>query len=122
MTVFVLIAGILLLGIGSAILVSPSRMRRALGSLVNPRTLPLFAIVRIGFGIALVLASADTRLPVFVWALGLLFIVAGVSLPILGIQRHMKWADWWKEKPDGAIRGWASLTILIGALLVWAAV
>ena len=121
MTLFVAILGIMILGMGLIILVSPGRMRRAISSTVSPRTIPLFAIVRIGFGIVLVIASADTRLPVFVWAFGLLLIVAGASLPILGVQRAMKMAEWWQESPDGTLRGWSLLAILFGALLLWAA-
>ena len=121
MTVFVLILGILILAVGLVVLASPGHMRRAVGSLVRPSTLPVFAIVRIAFGIALVMASAETRLPVFVWAFGLLLIIAGASLPVLGIQRVLKLTEWWLEKPHGVLRGWSLLAILLGALLIWAA-
>ena len=122
MTAFVVVLGAIMLGFGLALLVAPGFLRRGFGIIVRPSTLPLFAILRIGFGIALVLASADTRLPVFVWAFGLLLIIAGVSLPLFGIRRLMKWAERWKAKPDGVIRGWALLAILLGALLTWAAI
>ena len=119
MILIVSLLGVLLLAVGFVILASPGLMRRVLGSAVRPWTLPLFAIIRIGFGVVLVMASSDTRLPVFVWAFGLLLIVAGVSLPLLGIQRVMRMSEWWKAKPDRALRGWALLTLLLGALLLW---
>ena len=121
MTVFVAAFGIMMLGFGLTVLLSPQRMRRAIGSMVKPSTVPLFAVVRIGFGIALVIASADTRLPIFVWAFGMLLIAAGASLPILGVQRVLKMAEWWQGKPDATLRGWSLLAILFGALLIWAA-
>ena len=121
MTVFVTVLGIVLLGVGLTVLVSPRTLRRAVATFVSPATVPLFAIVRIGFGILLVIASADTRLPVFVWAFGMLLILAGVALPILGVQRTLKITKRWQARPDGSLRGWALLAILFGALLVWAA-
>ncbi len=121
MTFIVALAGLIIFGIGLTILFSPTRMRWALKNIITRRTMPVFSIVRIGFGIVFVLAAPSTRLPGFVWALGLLFILSGVSLPIVGFDRLRKWADWWEEKPDGTIRGWSLLVILLGALLVWAA-
>ena len=120
MTMLVAFAGLLILGIGLTILFSPGRMRWALKNLITRRMMPVFSIVRIGFGIVFVLAAPSTRLPGFVWALGLLMIFSGVSLPILGLDRLRKWADWWSEKPESVIRGWSLLAILLGALLAWA--
>ena len=120
MTMLVAFAGLLILGIGLTILFSPGRMRWALKNLITRRMMPVFSIVRIGFGIVFVLAAPSTRLPGFVWALGLLMIFSGVSLPILGFDRLRKWADWWSEKPESVIRGWSLLAILLGALLAWA--
>ena len=47
--------------------------------------------------------------------------MAGVSLPILGIQRVLRMTEWWGQQPDGTLRGWALLAVLLGALLMWAA-
>lgn len=121
MTVFVSVLGVILLGVGITVLVSPGTLRRAVETFVKPATVPLFAIIRVGFGILLVIASADTRLPVFVWALGMLLILAGVALPILGVQRTLKITKRWQARSDGSLRSWALLAILFGALLIWAA-
>lgn len=121
MTVFVLVLGVVAVVLGLVVVISPRHMRWALDSMVKPSTVPLLAIVRIGCGIALVIASAETRLPIFVWALGLLVIVRGAALPILGVRRVLKMARWWQEQPDKALRAPALLAILFGALLVWAA-
>ena len=122
MTLWVALLGTLFLGISLAVLASPRASRWPLRNLVTPRTLPLFAIVRIGFGIACVLAAPSTRLPGFVWALGLLLIASGVSLPLVGFERVRRWADWWLEKPDREYRAWSRVGILLGALLLWAAI
>ena len=120
MTLLVAFAGVLILGIGLTILFLPSLMRWALRTFITRRMMPMFSIVRVGFGIVFVLAAPSTRLPGFVWAFGLLMILAGVSLPIVRFDRLRNWADWWLEKPDAVIRGWSLLAILLGALLAWA--
>ena len=120
MTLFVVATGVLALGIGLTMLASPAHMRRGLDKAITRRMLPVISMVRIGIGIALVLAAPSTRLPAFIWALGLLVILRGVALPMIGLDRSRKLADWWKAKPDRTIRGWSLLVILLGALLLWA--
>ena len=120
MTLFVVATGVLFLGIGLTMLASPAHMRRGLDKAITRRMLPVISLVRIGIGIALVLAAPSTRLPAFIWALGLLVILRGVALPMIGFDRSRKLADWWMLKPDRTIRGWSLLVILLGALLLWA--
>jgi hypothetical protein len=120
MNLFVTLIGVLFLVISLTILVSPGSGRWTLENMITRCVMPVFSIVRIGFGIVFVLAAPSTRLPGFVWALGLLLILSGASLPIVGFDRLRKWTDWWLEKPDREFRGWSLLGILLGSLLVWA--
>jgi ribose/xylose/arabinose/galactoside ABC-type transport system permease subunit len=119
-TLFVVATGVLSLGVGLTMLASPAHMRRGLDKAITRRMLPIISMVRIGIGIALVLTAPSTRLPAFIWALGLLVILRGVALPMVGFARSRKLADWWMAKPDRTIRGWSLLVILLGALLLWA--
>ncbi len=77
MNLFVALIGALFLAISLAILVSPRSGRWSLENLITRGMMPVFSIVRIGFGIVFVLAAPSTRLPGFVWALGLLLILSG---------------------------------------------
>jgi len=120
MTLIVALLGALFLVISLVILIWPGSGRWPLENLITRGTVPLLSIVRIGFGIACVLAAPSTRLPGFVWALGLLLIVSGISLPVIGFDRLRRWTDWWLEKPDRDYRVWSLLGILLGALLIWA--
>jgi hypothetical protein len=121
MTVLVAALGVIFIGIGLMILAWPQSARWSLENMITRRMMPLYSIVRIGFGIALVLAAPSSRLPGFVWTFGLLLIFSGVALPIVGFEQIKTWSAWWLEKPGGAIRGWSLLVILLGALLLWAA-
>jgi hypothetical protein len=121
-TLFVALTGVLFLGVGLTILAVPAAGRWALKNLVRRELMPVFSIIRIGIGIVFVLAAPSTRLPGFVWALGLLLIISGIALQVVGFDRLRKWTDWWLEKPGGEFRGWSLLGVLLGALLIWAAV
>ncbi len=121
MTLLVAVAGVLILGIGLTILFSPARMRWGLKNMITRRMVPVLSILRIGFGIVFVLAAPSTRLPMVVWVFGLFMILAGVSLPFLGIERLQKRSAEWLKRSDGVIRGWSLVVILLGVLLIWAA-
>ena len=121
MIVAVAVLGILFLGVGLTILVVPRAARWSLENMITRRMMPVYSIVRLAFGIACILAGPSTRLPGFVWAFGLLLILSAVSLQVMGFERIQAYSRWWLEKPDGMIRGWSLVAILLGALLVWSA-
>jgi hypothetical protein len=121
MTWTVAVVGILILAAGVVMLAIPNIMRSALRAFIDRRLMPVASIIRVGLGIVFVLAAPSTRLPTFVWAMGLLAIVAGVSMPLVGFRKVKGWATWWLSKPDSVIRGWSLLTISLGFLLIRAA-
>jgi hypothetical protein len=121
MTWIVALVGLLILAGGLLMLTVPNAIRASLQMFIDRRLMPVASLVRVVLGVLFVLAAPSTRLPIFVWAMGLLAIVAGVSMPIVGFRKVEGWATWWLKKSDGAIRRWSLLAILLGALLAWAA-
>ena len=121
MTWIVALVGLLILAGGLLMLTVPNAIRASLQMFIDRRLMPVASLVRVVLGILFVLAAPSTRLPIFVWATGLLAIVAGVSMPIVGFRKVEGWATWWLKKSDGVIRRWSLLAILLGALLAWAA-
>jgi len=121
MTWIVALVGLLILAGGLLMLTVPNAIRASLQMFIDRRLMPVASLVRVVLGILFVLAAPSTRLPIFVWAMGLLAIVAGVSMPIVGFRKVEGWATWWLKKSDGVIRRWSLLAILLGALLAWAA-
>ena len=121
MTWIVALVGLLILAGGLLMLTVPNAIRASLQMFIDRRLMPVASLVRVVLGILFVLAAPSTRLPIFVWAMGLLAIVAGVSMPIVCFRKVEGWATWWLKKSDGVIRRWSLLAILLGALLAWAA-
>lgn len=120
MTWIVALVGLLILAGGLLMLTVPNAIRGSLQMFIDRRLMPVASLVRVVIGIFFVLAAPSTRLPIFVWAIGLLAIVVGVSMPIVGFRKVEGWATWWLKKSDSVIRRWSLLAILLGALLAWA--
>ena len=121
MAVIVLLIGVLIAGIGIAILSSPARLRRLLHWFLESKNLYAVAAIRVIAGVLFILAAPETRLPMLIQVLGILFILAGVAIPLLGTERVDRLAGWWLARSDSILRLWALVTIAFGGLIVWCA-
>jgi hypothetical protein len=120
MTALVVLVGLVIAGIATAFLAEPGRLRALLRVLLHKRWLQALTALRILLGMLFVIAARDTRLPLLVLTVGILFIVAGVAIPLLGEERVQGFAGWWRARSDTTLRLWAALAALLGCLLVWA--
>ena len=84
--------------------------------------LNLAVILRLVYGVFLLAAASSTRFPWIIGALGVLSLIAAVSLLFLGYERSRKFVEWWMARPDGFVRGWSLVAGVFGAFLIYAAV
>ena len=77
---------------------------------------------RAAVGVLLLAAASSTRFPWVVGALGVLSLVAAVSIPLLGYARLRKFVEWWVARPAGFVRAWSLVACAFGAFLIYAAV
>jgi hypothetical protein len=80
-------------GMGTAILMSPERLKKGLWIFLDKQGFRLATGIRI--------------------VAGILFLLAGVAIPFIGSARIERLASWWLERPDWALRVWA---VAAGAL------
>ena len=120
MSALVALIGVLFLGVGLAVLASPAVLRGLLHRFLEARWLYWVSGLRVLVGGVLVIAAPATRLPAFVRGLGVVFIVAGVSIPLLGEARVDQMAQWWVRQSDGVLRAWGALAAVLGAVVAWA--
>jgi hypothetical protein len=107
---------------GIATLVSPGTLKQLLYKLLQKKWLAYVTIFRILIGILLAIAAPQTKAPQFIWALGILFILAGVVIPFIGIRRIEWLANWWLERSDMVLRMWAAIATLLGIAIIWAGI
>jgi len=121
MSVVVLIIGLLVMGLGLVVLAAPALLKPMVNKFIERRWMVFVVVFRITIGVLLFVAASDTRAPAFVLLMGILFIVAGILIPILGIERIKSIANWWIERSETVMRLWAAIVVLLGSALVWSA-
>ena len=72
------------------------------------------AIVRIAFGILLLVAAKATRTPKTVRVIALILLVAGVATALISVERAQLLRDWWLGRGPDAIRIAACIPLAIG--------
>jgi len=119
MSSVVAIFGLFMLGMSIAVLAAPERLKRMLRVFLDKQGFGLAVGIRIVAGILFLVAAPDTRAPSFITAVGILSLLAGVSIPFMGRARIDRLANWWLERPDWVLRAWAIAAGALGAVFVW---
>lgn len=119
MLIIVLIVGVLIAGAGLALLVAPARLTAVLARLATTRNLVIVAVVRILLGGLLVLGAHLTRMADVIFAIGMIGIISGLTLPFFGRVRAERFVQWWAKRPPWFHKSWAIAAIGIGAFVMW---
>jgi hypothetical protein len=119
MLTIVLIIGLIILGLGVAVLVSPSTLRKLLHHFLKREWLIPVTFLRVIVGIILLIAAPVTRWPIFIYIVGIVFILAGVSIPLIGKEKIESLANWWLEQSDMVLRVWGGIAAVLGLAMMW---
>jgi hypothetical protein len=118
-SIIVLVIGLIIIVTGLAVLVKPARLKDLLYILLEKDWFRMVAALRVIIGVLFLFAAGGTRSPIFVSVMGILFILAGVLIPILGTARLRSLASWWIKRRDLVLRLWALVALALGGVLVW---
>ena len=122
MAVLVLLLGVLMTVVGLIGLVEPATVLGWIDSMFQkPSGLYVAALIRFVAGVILVLAAPSTRFPEVIWIIGLIAIVAALSLPLIGFRRVRSLLDWWTKTSAAVIAVSFLLLIVFGGFLIYAA-
>ena len=121
MKYIILVFGILVLIMGSAILVKPSAIFGLLGRHSKSiGTHILAVVVRLILGVALITFAPESKYPEFLAALGWIVVVAAIVLAAIGRSRFMRLMDWAMTLTSKYGRYAGGLAIVFGGFLVHA--
>jgi hypothetical protein len=120
MRLLVLLVALLILTLGMMGIFFPEILLKIGQSVTTPRGLYLAAVLRIAIGVILVLGAATSRAPKTLRLLGVLAIVAGMTTPILGVDRAKAILDWWSAQGPVVIRLHPGFAVIMGAFLLYA--
>lgn len=121
MLILVRLIGIVIACAGVTFLFSPKTLKEFMIFWTQGRRLYIVGILRLLIGIVLLSAASQYRLVGIVVGFGILFLIGGITLFILGLERCKDIIKRWHEKPIMALRLIALIPIIAGILLLYSA-
>jgi hypothetical protein len=88
---------------------------------LTPGGLWFAVVLRVAVGTLLWICASASRTPIVFRILGTLFILSGIALPFVGLDRFLAIAEWGSSQDDLLLRGMGLLTAALGAFFVWSA-
>ena len=120
MRILALAVGVLIAAIGIVGMAAPELLTRFMNLAMTPGGLYATGALRFAFGIVLIAAAAVARMPMTLRIIGIVFLIAGVITPLIGVERARAMADWWLGEGWATLRLWSVLAVAIGLFIVYA--
>ena len=109
--------GFVVAAIGVLGLAAPSTLLELGRTVQSPGVLYVLAAARVGFGVILFWAAADSRTPRTLRILGAFIVVAGVVTPFLG--RTGAALDWWSTQGSFFAHAWPLAAVGLGLFIAY---
>lgn len=119
MVIFVKSIGIVVTGLGIAFLLNQKALKQCMYFCEQGKRLYYVGILRVIFGIILLVGSGLCRLTGVVAAIGVLVLVSGILIFVMGIGKVKTMLKWWQGRPPFILRLMALIATLIGLLLLY---
>ncbi len=116
----VAVFGVLIMGVGLLMAISPGTLIDFAESIISPGGLGFAAAMRVTLGILLWAASGASRTPKTLKVFGVLFVLGGLAIPFIGVDRMRAMVDWGIVQGDGWMRANSLIAFSMGAFFVWA--
>jgi hypothetical protein len=120
MSLVIKILGILFACIGLLELLKPLLINKLLDFFKYGNRIYLVAVLRFIFAVIFLLAARECRVPWLVIVFGVLLLISGALVLIIGPDRLRPMIDWFQKQTLFA-RAMGLVTIVIGAILIYAA-
>ena len=120
MVFFAMALSVLLIGFGLWGMIKPATLLAFLSRWQTRGGLWAGATLRLIFGFTLWSVAPLSRFPTTLQVVGVLFVVAGVALPFIGLARFKRMVAWWLNNPPCFTRVWAVAALALGVFFVWA--
>jgi hypothetical protein len=111
--------GVLIICIGGWIMIQPLGLEQFADIFFTSSGLWVAAGLRVVLGILLWMSAAASRMPRTLRVLGVLFIVGGLAIPVIGVERLQGIAEWGAALDRNALRFAALVAIGMGTFIVW---
>jgi hypothetical protein len=99
----------------------PDIMKRLMEFFIQGRRMYFAALIRLALAVVFLLSARQCRLFWIIFAFGVLFIISGLLVFILGLEKVKSYINWWQKKPLVFFRVMALIGLAIGALIIYSA-
>jgi len=113
--------GLLIAALGLLGVAAPTILLQAAPFTLTQAGLYAAAAFRVVVGLVLILAAPASRMPRTLRVLGALMVIGGIATPFIGVERARAMVEWWSALGPVFMRVWASLAVLVGSFIIYAA-
>lgn len=121
MDIVIRIIGIVFVFVTIVYFLKPDIMKRLMEFFKQGRRVYFAALIRLALAVVFLLAARQCRLFWVIFAFGVLFIISGLLIFILGLERVKSYISWWQRQPLLLLRFVALLGLAIGAIIIYSA-
>jgi len=121
MRVAVLVLGILIVLEGILLVVKPEIYSKVAGYFAKGKLMRIVSLVKIAFGVFLLIAATSCDRKWIVIVLGLIYAGAGVIMFGVEKEKLKKMFQWWAIRPKIIVRFLGILAAALGGLIIYAA-
>jgi len=121
MNIVVRIIGIIFIIVGLVFILQPNIMKSMLNFFKQGRRLYFAGLIRFALAVVFLLAARECGITWVIAAFGILFLISGLLIFMLGLDRLKSIIEWWQRQPFLLLRVIALLTLLFGAIIIYSA-
>jgi len=121
MNIVVMIIGIIFMIVGVVSLLQPNLMKRIMEFFKQGKRLYFAGIIRFALAIVFLLAARECDITWVIATFGILFIISGLLIFMLGLERLKSIIDWWQKQSFLLLRVAALLALVFGAIIIYSA-
>ena len=115
-----MLVGLLVVAAGIIIVTAPDGFVAIAELFTTSVGLYVAAMIRVAFGVILWRASGASRAPTALRIVGILVVIAGVTTPLVGVERARAMFSWIVGEGPTVMRAMGAVILLAGGLLIFA--
>lgn len=121
MDTVVKIVGVVFVVIGIIYLIKPGVIKSLMEFFKQGKRLYFAGLIRFALAIVFLLAARECDITWVIVVFGFLFIISGLLIFILGLERLRSMIDWWQKQSLLLLRVIALITLALGAIILYSA-
>ena len=115
------IIGIVIVFIAIIYLLKPQIIKRMIEFFKHGRRVYLAGLMRFALAVVFLVGATDCQRPGVIIAFGILFIISGLLIFTLKLEKIKAMFDWWQNQSLLLLRVVAVIVLVIGAVIIYSA-